>query len=46
MQVAGLQINSGFQYLFESGYLEDIGEDWRIILKFIFKTQDGKAEWD
>jgi hypothetical protein len=43
--VGRTELNTGFcwGYLWESGYFKDIGEDWRIILKCIFKTWDGKA---
>jgi hypothetical protein len=43
--VGRTELNTEFwwEYLWESGYFEDIDEDERIILKCFFKTQDGKA---
>jgi hypothetical protein len=44
-RVVRTELITGFWwgYLWESGYIEYIGEDGRIILKCIFKALDGKA---
>jgi hypothetical protein len=38
-------VHAGFWWgnLMERDNLEDVGVDWRIILKLIFKTWDGEA---
>jgi hypothetical protein len=40
-------VYTGFSsgYLRERDFLEDLGVDWRIILKWIFKKLDEAMEW-
>ena len=42
-QIGEIQIHTQFRYedLMERDHLEDLGVDWRIILKWIFKTLNG-----